>query len=225
MVAFNADISALILAPDESSFFKNLKYLEQVRGYTIISSVVDKGFGVVPSVTIVTNSEDSMNLMKDSLSPLPGEDLYFLSSGDSCNLYDLFLYGISQCTTRHTLVMLGDSPLIPDLVLQTLVDLGVKRDAALLRDIKGEPYPFLGVYNTAATKKALEKSKNIDFIDKLNRVLFISYRALQTIDPDLLSFFRVITPLDLRRMNFFLSGGHIGKRGKGHRHKAGKIHI
>lgn len=208
------DASAIILAlRDEPSLFQGMKYLSTLDGRPLISRVVDVASSLSKEVLIIAPSEGEAQALRDGIPPLPNEALFVVgdSFGDGSEL-TMIETGLARSSYRKALLLPGDAPFLSLEILTTMLDLCSGRDAVVPRSPIGEALPFPAVYTTEKALKALRASKiekamsMKGILEELSHVMFLSSNVLSKLDSDLLTFYCVDSPLNLKRAELILSG-------------------
>jgi molybdopterin-guanine dinucleotide biosynthesis protein A len=199
--------SAVILAGGFSRRFGRNKGLVVLAGKPLIIHVIDRVSKVVDDVLVVVSSvvqknkfeailEEKANLVidkDDSQSPLVGT-----------------ITGFETAEGEYSLLLPCDTPLVSTQIVQFLLDMCTNRSAAIPRWPGGYIEPLQAVYRTesalTAAKTALKQGKmNMQsMIENLRGVRYISTMVLQQLEPDLLTFFNVNTPQDLKKAESIL---------------------
>lgn len=208
------DASAIILAlRDEPSLFQGMKYLSTLDGRPLISRVVDVASSLSKEVLIIAPSEGEAQALRDGLTPLPNEALYVIgdSFGEGSEL-TMIETGLARSSFSKSILLPGDAPFLSLEILTTMLDLCSGRDAVVPRSPIGEALPFPAVYATEKALDALralkvEKASNMKgILEKLAHVMFLSSNVLSKLDSDLLTFYCVDSPLNLKKAELILSG-------------------
>jgi len=207
--------TAIILAlRDEPSLFQGMKYLSALDGRPLISRVVDVASSLSKEVIIITPSEGEAQALRDGIPPLPNEALFVVGDafGDGSEL-TMIETGLARSSYSKALLLPGDAPFLNLEILTTLLDLCSGRDAVIPRSQIGEPLPYPAAYATERALKALRASK-VDrapkgmkgILEELDHVMFLSSNVLSRLDSELLTFYCVDSPLNLKRAELILSG-------------------
>ena len=199
--------SAVILAGGSSRRFGQNKGLLELAGIPLVLHVVDKALPVVDEAVVVVSSDaqrraftcllqDKATVVVDKFekqSPLVGA-----------------LTGFERVRGKHSLLLPCDTPFISNRVLSLLLDLCINRNAAIPRCPNEYVEPFQAAYYTESALRAAEialKEKKSDMqsmILPMTRVRYISTLVLRQMDPELLTFFNINTPEDLKRAESIL---------------------
>jgi len=216
------DVSAIILAlRDQPCLFKGMKYLSNLEGRPLISRVVDVASSLSKEVLIVAPSEDEAQALRDRIPPLPNEAICVIGDafGDGSEL-TMIETGLARSSCSKALLLPGDAPFLSLEILTTMLHLCSGRDAVVPRSPIGEALPFPAVYATEKALMALRASKierassMKDILEKLAHVMFLSSNVLSELDSDLLTFYSVDSPLNLKKAELILSGKPPGGRAR-----------
>ncbi|MBO3803187.1 MAG: NTP transferase domain-containing protein [Candidatus Brockarchaeota archaeon] len=216
------EVSAAILAPkDRSRLFQGSKYLSPFLGRPLISSVVDVAFSVANEAYVVASCDDDANLFRESIPTLPGEPLgvFVDASGEGSEL-TMAETAFNRSNSSRTILLPADAPFLSVEALATMADLCKGRDAVVPRAPTGEMKPVPAVYATevaarAARDSRLENASEMSrVVEKLGRKMFLSSSVLAEFDKDLLTFFTVNSPLDLKKAEMIASGRLLRKAGE-----------
>ncbi len=103
----------------------------------------------------------------------------------------------------------ANAPLIPVDILALLAELCEKRDAVLVRDVKGGVDWLLSAYKRRSFMDVVEARRPGGFeelVDGLRRVMYIAYSSLKDIDPMLFTNIRVTRASDIPFVEKILKG-------------------
>jgi molybdopterin-guanine dinucleotide biosynthesis protein A len=199
--------SAVILAGGFSKRFGQNKGLIELAGKPLILHVLDKALPIVDEAVVVVSSDvqrgaftcalhDEVDVIVDKYekqSPLVGA-----------------LTGFDKVRGRHSLLLPCDTPFISNRVLSFLLESCSNRNAAIPRWPNEYIEPFQAAYHTKSALRAAEialKEKKLDMqsmILHMMRVRYISTMVFRQMDPELLTFFNINTPEDLKRAESIL---------------------
>ena len=196
------DKSVIILAVDSSNKFGEDKGLLKLDNKPLLKYVIDSVNGIADEVIIVTTSEERAESYAKIVSP----KVKFVCDADkSKGLLGAALAGFKAAEGKYSLLLPFDSPFVSQNVVALLFDCGMGKSADIARSPDCEMEPLHAVYNT---KLALEAAKEalatgeLDvsaIVDKLHGVRYMSTMVIEQLDPDFKTFFRIITPLDLKK--------------------------
>ena len=196
------DRSAIILAGGSSKGFSCDKGILELEGKPLLSHVVNAVKGLVEEIIIVTDSQDRA----DTYAKLVSSKVRFVVDvRESTGTLVGTLAGFDAAYGEYSALLPFDSPFVSQEVLSLLFDCCVGKAAVIPRSTDMECEPFHAVYHTKqalqAAKDALEENE-VDLqamVDKLRGIRYMSMMVIEQLDPDLKTFFKVNTPLDLRK--------------------------
>ena len=194
--------SAIILAGGYSKRFGQDKGLVLLANKPLVKYVIDKiGNAVEEKIVVVSSKAQAENYSKvvDSdvrvlvdispvQSPLVGA-----------------LTGFENTRAKYSFLLPCDAPFISKDVVSLLLELCINKSAVIPRWPNSYIEPLQAVYCTEpalkAAKSALSEGKlnMLSMIEKLRGVRYVSTLVLQQIDPKLMTFFNVNTPMDLKK--------------------------
>jgi molybdopterin-guanine dinucleotide biosynthesis protein A len=199
--------SAAILAGGFSRRFGKDKGLVALAGKPLILHVIDRVSKVVDEVLVIVSSKDQKNKFETIL----GEKANLvIDKDDSQSPLVGAITGFESAKGEYLLLLPCDTPLISTQILQFLLDMCTNRSAAIPRWTSGYIEPLQAVYHTksalTAAKMALAQGNmNMrSMIDNLRGVRYVSTMVLEQLEPDLLTFFNVNTPQDLKKAESIL---------------------
>jgi molybdopterin-guanine dinucleotide biosynthesis protein A len=168
----------------------------------LLKHVVDTVKGIAEEVIIVTNSIERA----DSYAKIVSPKVRFVCDSDgSKGLLGAALAGFETAEGKYSLVLPFDSPFVSQEVVTLLFDCSVGKSAVVARSPDCEVEALHAVYNTRlaleAAKEALAEGEVYveAIMDRLRGVRFMSTMVIEQLDPDFKTFFRIITPLDLKK--------------------------
>ena len=196
------DKSVIILAVDSATKFGEDKGLLKLDNKPLLKYVVDSVKGIAEDVIVVTTSKERA----DSYAKIVSPKVRFVCDADeSRGLLGAALAGFEAAEGKYSLLLPFDSPFVSQDVVTLLFDCGVGKSADIARSPDCEVEALHAVYNT---KLALEAAKvalangELDveaIVDKLHGIRYMSTMVIEQLDPDFKTFFRIITPLDLKK--------------------------
>jgi len=178
------------------------KPLLLLAGKPLIRHVLDAVDRVVDEKIVVVASETQIGIYRKVLGS--GVSVT-VDKGDMHGPLVGAMSGLVQASGDYTALLPCDTPFLSREVLKLLFDLCRGRSAAIPRwpDCKIEP--LQAVYRTELALKSAEKALaegkvNIQaMIDDLQGVRYVSTLVLEQLDAELLTFFNINTPLDLKK--------------------------
>lgn len=199
--------SAVILAGGFSRRFGRDKGLVVLAGKPLILHVIDRVSKVADEVLVVVSSEEQKNKFETILEEKAN---LVIDKDDSQSPLVGAITGFESANAEYSLLLPCDTPLVSTQIVQFLLDMCTNRSAAIPRWPSGYIEPLQAVYRTesalTAAKTALKQGKmNMrSMIDNLRGVRYVSTMVLEQLEPDLLTFFNVNTPQDLKKAESIL---------------------
>ena len=199
--------SAVILAGGFSRRFGRDKGLVVLSGKPLILHVIDRVSKVADEVLVVVSSEEQKNKFETILEEKAN---LLIDKDDSQSPLVGAITGFESANSEYSLLLPCDTPLVSTQIVQFLLDMCTNKSAAIPRWPGGYIEPLQAVYRTesalTAAKTALKQGKmNMrSMIDNLRGVRYVSTMVLEQLEPDLLTFFNVNTPQDLKKAEFIL---------------------
>ena len=178
-----------------------------MAGKPLIIHVIDRVSKVVDDVLVVVSSEKQKNKFETILEKKAN---LVIDKDDSQSPLVGAITGFETANAEYSLLLPCDTPLVSTQIVQFLLDMCTNRSAAIPRWPGGYIEPLQAVYRTesalTAAKTALKHGKmNMQsMIDNLRGVRYVSTIALEQLEPDLLTFFNVNTPQDLKKAESIL---------------------
>ena len=196
------DKSAIILAVDSSRKLGEAKGLLKLDNKPLLKYAVDAVKGIAEETIIVTTSKK----LADSYAKIVSPKVRFVCNADeSKGFLGAAFAGFEAAEGQYSLVLPFDSPFVSQDVVTLLFDCGMGKSAVIARSPDCEVEALHAVYNTKvaleAAKEALA-SGEVDveaIVDRLRGVRYMSTMVIEQLDPYFKTFFRVITPLDLKK--------------------------
>jgi molybdopterin-guanine dinucleotide biosynthesis protein A len=199
--------SAVILAGGFSRRFGRDKGLVVLAGKPLILHVIDRVYKVVDEVLVVVSSEKQKNKFETLLEEKAN---LVIDKDDSQSPLVGAITGFETANAEYSLLLPCDTPLVSTQIVQFLLDMCANRSAVIPRWPGGYIEPLQAVYRTesalTAAKTALKQGKmNMQsMIDNLSGVRYVSTIVLEQLEPDLLTFFNVNTPQNLKKAESIL---------------------
>lgn len=194
--------SAVILAFNDSKDFNADKGTIKIDGKALLNRVVDVVELIADEVIVVTTSQQQADLYQ---SLVPADVRFVVSPNAERGPLMQALDGFEAATGDITLLLPYDSPFVSAEVMGLLLDLCIGKNAVIARTPDCEAEVLHAAYNT---KQAIETAKaaiadgNFDLeilAERLRCVRYLSTMVVEQLDDDLKSFFRVLTPLDVKK--------------------------
>lgn len=199
--------SAVILAGGFSRRFGQDKGLIDLAGKPLVLHVVDRVSKVVDETLVAVGS----SIQKEKFENLLGRRAkVVVDKHEAQSPLVGASTGFENAEGVYSLLLPCDTPFISIQIAQFLLDICVNRSAVIPRWPSGYIEPLQAVYQTksalTAAKKALEQG-NLDLrsmVARLSGVRYVSTMVLRQMDTELLTFFNINTPMDLKRAESLL---------------------
>jgi molybdopterin-guanine dinucleotide biosynthesis protein A len=206
--------AAIILAGGYSKRFGQDKGLIFLANKPLIKHVLDKIGNVVDEKILVVSSK----AQAENYSKVAGSDVrVFVDVNPLQSPLVGALTGFENTSAKYSLLLPCDTPFISKDIISLLLELCENKTAVIPRWPNSYIEPLHAVYCTEpalkAAKSALSEGKlnMLSMIEKLRGVRYVSTLVLQQIDPKLMTFFNVNTPMDLKKAEQILKIG-FGRR-------------
>ncbi len=204
--------TAIIIADGHSDKFGQDKGLVPLAGKPLILHVFERAQPLVDETIVVVRSAKQ----KEAYLPLFPKDTKILmdSKGAQCPLVGA-LTGFANAQGDHAILLPCDTPFISEEVVEFLFEVSAGMDAVIPKWTNDDIEPLQAVYKTgsalAAAGLALERGETLlrSMISLLKRVRYISTMVIEQIDPDLITFFNINTPMDLKRAETLIKKGRV----------------
>jgi molybdopterin-guanine dinucleotide biosynthesis protein A len=196
------DRSAIILAGGHSKGFGQDKGLIELNNKPLINHVIDAVKNLVEEVIVVTDSTERAQAYQKIVSP---KVKFTVDSLKSQGPLIGALTGFEAAQGNYSLLLPYDAPFVSKEVISLLLDCCVGKTAVIPRWSSEEIDPLQSAYQTKlvleSAKKAVEEGEVElpPMVDRLRGVRYISSMVFEQLDPDMRSFFRVNTPIDLKK--------------------------
>jgi molybdopterin-guanine dinucleotide biosynthesis protein A len=196
------DKSVIILAVETLSKFGEDKGLFSLDNKPLLKHVVDAVKGIAEEVIVVTTSKERAESYSKFVSP---KVRFVCDADESKGLLGASVIGLKAAEGNYSLLLPFDSPFVSEDVVTLLFDCSMGKSAVVARSPDCEVEALHAVYNTKvaleAAKEALANGE-VDveaILDRLRGVRYMSTMVIEQLDPDFKTFFRIITPLDLKK--------------------------
>jgi molybdopterin-guanine dinucleotide biosynthesis protein A len=197
------DRSVIILAVDSGNKFGEEKALLKLDGKPLLNHVVDAVKGIVGEVLVVSPSKEQAEHYGEVISSANVQ--LAVIEGEPQGDLAAALTGFEAARSDYSLVLPCDAPFVSKEVISLLFELSASKSAVVPRWPDCRIEPLHAVYHTGqaceATKKALAAGEaGAEAIAGCMRgVRYVSTMVVEQLDPDFRTFFRVRTPLDLKK--------------------------
>jgi len=203
------DRAVIVLAGGFSKRFGLDKCLIELAGKPLILHVLDRVARVAGENVVVTGSDEQREKV---VSLLKSRARVIVDKYEDHSPLIGALTGLENVENEHEYALLlpCDAPFVSMEIAMLLLNLCVNRSAAIPRWPNGYIEPLQAAYHIKnairAGEKALEEGKRdmLSMINYMRGVRYISTLVLQQYDAELLSFFNVNTPQDLKRAESLL---------------------
>jgi molybdenum cofactor guanylyltransferase len=195
------DRSAIILANGSSSGFAEDKGLVMLNSKPLLNHMIDAVKGLVEETIIVATSEAQANLYRKIAPNIE----FAISHVNPKNEINDTLRGFEAAHGKYSLLLPFNAPFVSREITSLLFELCTGKSAAVPRYTSYEIEPLQAVYNTAqaleATQTALTNNEAdmAVVVDKMRGVRYVSMLVFEQLDPEMKSFFRVNSLLDLKK--------------------------
>ena len=196
------DKSAIIIAVDSQGKFAEDKALLKLDGKPLLCHAVSRVKGAVEEVIVVAASRQQADAYRKILP----SDVQFVVMADSASgPLAAAQAGFEAAHGEYSVVLPFDSPFVSEEVVSFLFELSAGKSAVVPRWTSLECEPMHAVYNTGLAAEAARKALQVGEVDMaavpacLRGVRYVSTMVIEQLDPDFRSFFRVRTPLDLKK--------------------------
>lgn len=193
------DKSAVILAIDSDHVFSEDKGLLMLNGKPLLLHVVEAVEDIVDEVIIVTCTAEQAKAYKD----VAPDATYVVAESDDA--FAAALKGFEAAKSKYSLLLPFDAPFASGDVLILLFDLCIGKSAVVARTPDNEVEPLQAVYDVKLALDAAGKVQSSgepalkELVSNLKGVRYVSTLVIEQLDPDCRTFFRVKTPLDLKK--------------------------
>jgi molybdopterin-guanine dinucleotide biosynthesis protein A len=194
--------TAIILAGGFSRRFGQDKGLMLLANKPLVKHVIDRVGNIVEEKIVVVSSR----AQAEKYMEIVGSNAHVLVDADNVQSPLVgALTGFEKAHTEYSLLLPCDTPFISENAIMLLFEICTNKSAVIPRWPNGYIEPLHAVYCTKhafkAAKSALDEGKlnMLSMIEKLRGVRYVSTLALQQIDPKLMTFFNINTPMDLKK--------------------------
>jgi molybdopterin-guanine dinucleotide biosynthesis protein A len=194
--------SAIVLAGGFPSRFSQDKGVLEFAGKPLIRHVVDAVRRFVDEVIVVVESQEQ----RAKYTAIASADVRFVF--DSCepnNPLSGALAGFEVAQGKYVLLLPFDLPFVSADVVGLLFDLCIGKAAVVPRWTDGRIEPLHAVYQTEMALAAAQSAVNEEQVDlqamfeRMRGVRYVSTLVIQQLDPDFRTFFKINTPVDLKK--------------------------
>ncbi len=196
------DRAAVILAEDSQGKFSEDRALLKLDNKPLLSHVVNAIKGVVDEVIVVTSSKDHESAYAKIVPPTVR---FAVNFDPAKGLLAAAQTGFEAAKAKYSLLLPSDAPFVSRDVVSLLFELSSGKSAVVPRWPANEVEPLHAVYLTGRALEAAKKALAAGDVDVgaivcgMQGVRYVSTLVIEQLDPDFRSFFRVRTPLDLKK--------------------------
>ena len=201
--------AAIILAGGVSKRFGQDKGLLKLANMPLFLHVLERVSPVVDEILVVVGSKSQV---EDYAHFVESKVKIVVDKYETRSPLVGALSGFENTCSEYSLLLPCDTPFVSSQIASLLLDLCVDKDAVIPRWPNRDLEPLQATYYTesalAAATEALENKKRSmrSMIDGLEKVSYVSTIFLKQKDTELMTFFNINTPKDLRRAeNMFLN--------------------
>jgi molybdopterin-guanine dinucleotide biosynthesis protein A len=201
--------TALILAGGFSERFGQDKGLVMMAGKPLLLHVLDRVGEAVEEVIVVVSSPRRREAYS---SALPKGTRILVDIEDSQSPLVGALTGFVDARGDYSVLLPCDTPFISGEVIDLLLETSQGMEAAVPRWPNGYIEPLQAAYRTNSALEAAEaavkmgETRLLCRISRLRRVRYVSTEVIKKIDPGLVTFFNVNTPMDLKKAERLVRG-------------------
>jgi len=197
------DRSAIILAKRSPANFGEDRGLLKLDSKPLLNHVVDAVKGVVDEVLVVTSSNEQADLYAKTVSSANVQ--FAINVDESEDSLAGALTGFEAAHGKYSLLLPFDAPFVSKEVVTLLFGCCVGMSAVIPRWPSRQIEPLHAVYQTAQALEAAKEALAIGeleveaIVSRMKGVRYLSTLVLEQLDPGFRTFFRISTPLDLKK--------------------------
>jgi molybdopterin-guanine dinucleotide biosynthesis protein A len=190
------EVTSIVLAGGKNLRLGRSKALEVIGGKSLIERIVERLAPITNQFLIVTSREQSEFPTSDEIEVLT--DIY-PERGPLGGIYT----GLLASRSSRSIAVACDMPFLNNELLSYMIDLSQDFDAVVPRWQNGMLEPLHAIYaksclDTIKTRLENERLSIHRFLSEIN-VRYIGEEECKRFDPELLSFFNINRPSDLKR--------------------------
>ncbi|MGD0996495.1 MAG: NTP transferase domain-containing protein [Candidatus Bathyarchaeia archaeon] len=197
------DRSAIILAEGSQGKFNEDRGLLKLDNKPLLNHVVDTVKGIVGEVLVVTSSKEQSDLYAKIVSSANVQ--FAISVDKSKDPLAGASTGFKAAQGKYSLLLPFDAPFVSKEVVSLLFDCCIGKSAVIPRWPSRQIEPLHAVYHTEQALEAAEEalaSGELEvevMVSKMRGVRYLSTLVIEQLDPDFRTFFKIKSPLDLRK--------------------------
>lgn len=190
----------IVLAGGKSSRLGEDKGLTVLGGKPLVRHVLDRISGIVDEKIVVVRDQQQIERYYDVL---PEVDHLVVDSFSPNSVLAGMITGFSHATSKYSVVLPCDSPLVSPALINYLFEQAIGCDAIVPRWPYGYIEPLQSVYKVSSSfekgKQILSDGKNDcrSLLDALGSVIYVPTESLISIAPEFRTFFNINSLEDL----------------------------
>ena len=194
--------SAIILTSESLDGFSEDKGLVKLNGKPLVNHVIDSIKGVAEEIIVVVSAQNQADLYRRVVTP---NVEVVINRAEPKSQLNSALAGFEASHGKYAILLPFDAPFVSKDIATLLFELAVNKSAVVPRYTNSEIETLQAVYNTSQTMEAIQMALTSNqteiglVVDKMRGVRYVSMLVFEQIDPDLNSFFRVNSPIDLKK--------------------------
>ena len=201
------NVDAIILAGGRSKRMGFDKATALLNNQPLLIHVIKRVKNLVNNIIIVFNQNQTIpNFLHDNHSiHTPIKCVRDISNIQNPNIG--IYSGMVSSHAEYALILPCDTPFLKKNLLKFMLQTARNFDAVIPQWENGQIEPLIAVYKIKSALKALKNvihkhnARIIEFINLLPHVYYLPTQKLKEIDPHLLSFYNINTPIDLKLAN------------------------
>jgi molybdopterin-guanine dinucleotide biosynthesis protein A len=197
------DRSAIILAAGSQGKFSEDRGILKLDNKPLLNHVVDAVKGIVGEVLVVTISGEQAELYAGVVS---SANVHFIIDIDGLKgTLSGALTGFMAAHGEYCLLLQIDAPFVSKEVAGLLFDCCVGKSAVIPRWPDHQIESLQAVYHTAQAMQAARDAQANgafeveDMVSTMRGIRYLSTMVVEQLDPDFRTFFKVNSPLDLKK--------------------------
>jgi len=205
------DRTAIILAGGGSQRFGADKGLVNLAGKPLILHVIERIEDLVDEIIVCVRKDAQLPLYSQVL-PKESKLVADIQGLPECPLTGA-LTGLMNAKGEYSIILPCDTPFASKRVISLLFEIAVGVDAVIPRWPNGYIEPLQTVYMTKSASEAAKRAINANnyrmqsMISLLKRVRYLSTIVIKEINPKMLTFLNINTPLELKRAESLIRKG------------------
>ncbi len=190
------EVTSIVLAGGKNLRLGRSKALEVINGRSLIERVIERLAPLASKLLIVTSREQA------DLPDIPGAEVLMDAYPGSGPLGGIYT-GLLASQTTQCIAVACDMPFLNAELLRHMVELSRDFDAVVPRMTNGMIEPLHAIYSRGCRDRMKTRLENnrlgISSFLKEQQVRYIEEAECQRFDPELLTFFNINHPSDLKQ--------------------------